>query len=97
MSDSPLPFFTIEEKPQTVKVCDIVKKQLALSEDSTVKEESKFAAPGADSLDTLLLFRWCSCGRWKLPGQGHNIPKRSGGLKATKCSPKSWKFNCYSL
>ena len=35
------------------KVCDIVKKQLALSEDSTVTGESKFAALGADSLDTV--------------------------------------------
>ncbi|XP_044499958.1 acyl carrier protein 1, chloroplastic-like isoform X2 [Mangifera indica] len=41
-------------KPETVKkVCDIVKKQLALPEDSTVTGESKFAALGADSLDTV--------------------------------------------
>ncbi|KAK7382538.1 hypothetical protein VNO80_01416 [Phaseolus coccineus] len=46
----------VKEKPETVKVCDIVKKQLALPEDSTVKEESKFAALGADSLDTVLSY-----------------------------------------
>ncbi|KAK1257132.1 hypothetical protein QJS04_geneDACA022969 [Acorus gramineus] len=41
-------------KPETVdKVCEIVKKQLALSDDSTVTGESKFAALGADSLDTV--------------------------------------------
>ncbi|ESW19852.1 hypothetical protein PHAVU_006G160800 [Phaseolus vulgaris] len=46
--------FRCAAKPETVKkVCDIVKKQLALSEDSTVTGESKFAALGADSLDTV--------------------------------------------
>ncbi|XP_054785799.1 acyl carrier protein 1, chloroplastic-like [Prosopis cineraria] len=41
-------------KPETVdKVCAIVKKQLALPEGSTVDGESKFAALGADSLDTV--------------------------------------------
>ncbi|XP_061349517.1 acyl carrier protein 1, chloroplastic-like [Gastrolobium bilobum] len=41
-------------KPQTVeKVCKIVKKQLALADDSNVTGESKFAALGADSLDTV--------------------------------------------
>ncbi|KAM7256383.1 hypothetical protein ACFE04_012124 [Oxalis oulophora] len=41
-------------KPETVtKVCDIVKKQLALTEEITVNGESKFAALGADSLDTV--------------------------------------------
>ncbi|GLT99211.1 hypothetical protein SLE2022_166640 [Rubroshorea leprosula] len=41
-------------KPETVeKVCKIVKKQLALPEDSAVTGESKFAALGADSLDTV--------------------------------------------
>ncbi|KAJ1417077.1 Polyketide synthase, phosphopantetheine-binding domain [Sesbania bispinosa] len=41
-------------KPETVdKVCKIVKKQLALPEDSSVTGESKFAALGADSLDTV--------------------------------------------
>jgi len=45
----------MQAKPETVKkVCDIVKKQLALSEDSAVTGESKFAALGADSLDTVL-------------------------------------------
>lgn len=43
-----------QAKPETVnKVCEIVKKQLALSDDSTVTGESKFAALGADSLDTV--------------------------------------------
>ncbi|XP_031404548.1 acyl carrier protein 4, chloroplastic-like [Punica granatum] len=41
-------------KPETVsKVCDIVKKQLALPDDTEVTGESKFAALGADSLDTV--------------------------------------------
>ncbi|KAI9187396.1 hypothetical protein LWI28_027677 [Acer negundo] len=41
-------------KPETVeKVCQIVKKQLALSDDTAVTGESKFAALGADSLDTV--------------------------------------------
>ncbi|CAK7340854.1 unnamed protein product [Dovyalis caffra] len=41
-------------KPETVaKVCDIVKKQLALADDTAVTGESKFAALGADSLDTV--------------------------------------------
>ncbi|PHT58827.1 Acyl carrier protein 1, chloroplastic [Capsicum baccatum] len=41
-------------KPETVdKVCEIVKKQLALPGDSVVCGESKFAALGADSLDTV--------------------------------------------
>lgn len=35
------------------KVCTIVKKQLALPDDSNVSGESKFAALGADSLDTV--------------------------------------------
>lgn len=44
-----------QAKPETVeKVCNIVKKQLALPDDSTVTGESKFAALGADSLDTVL-------------------------------------------
>ncbi|KAE9602143.1 putative Acyl carrier protein (ACP) [Lupinus albus] len=41
-------------KPETVeKVCNIVKIQLALPQDSTVTGDSKFAALGADSLDTV--------------------------------------------
>ncbi|EHA8592603.1 acyl carrier protein 1, chloroplastic [Cocos nucifera] len=41
-------------KPETVqKVCEIVKKQLALSDDTPVTGESKFSALGADSLDTV--------------------------------------------
>ncbi|OIT35055.1 PREDICTED: acyl carrier protein 1, chloroplastic-like isoform X1 [Nicotiana attenuata] len=41
-------------KPETVnKVCEIVKKQLALSAETEVSGESKFAALGADSLDTV--------------------------------------------
>ncbi|KAD5508064.1 hypothetical protein R6Q59_031278 [Mikania micrantha] len=35
------------------KVCHIVRKQLALPEDSAVTGESKFASLGADSLDTV--------------------------------------------
>ncbi|OVA04370.1 Acyl carrier protein (ACP) [Macleaya cordata] len=41
-------------KPETVdKVCEIVRKQLALPADSTLSGESKFSALGADSLDTV--------------------------------------------
>ncbi|XP_042476950.1 acyl carrier protein 1, chloroplastic-like [Macadamia integrifolia] len=41
-------------KPETIeKVCEIVKKQLALSDDSAVTAESKFSELGADSLDTV--------------------------------------------
>lgn len=41
-------------KPETLeKVCEIVRKQLALPADSSVTGESKFAALGADSLDTV--------------------------------------------
>lgn len=41
-------------KPETVnKVCDIVRKQLALSDDTVLTPETKFAELGADSLDTV--------------------------------------------
>ncbi|KAI8566121.1 hypothetical protein RHMOL_Rhmol02G0015100 [Rhododendron molle] len=40
-------------KPETVdKVCEIVRKQLALTADTAVTGDSKFTALGADSLDT---------------------------------------------
>jgi len=43
-----------QAKPETVeKVCDIVKKQLAVSEGQTVTAESTFQKLGADSLDTV--------------------------------------------
>ncbi|GMN49351.1 hypothetical protein TIFTF001_018521 [Ficus carica] len=41
-------------KPETVqKVCDIVRKQLALPAETELTPESKFSALGADSLDTV--------------------------------------------
>ncbi|KAK1395148.1 Acyl carrier protein [Heracleum sosnowskyi] len=41
-------------KPETVdKVCEVVRKQLALQSDVAVSGDSKFAALGADSLDTV--------------------------------------------
>ncbi|KAF9623188.1 hypothetical protein IFM89_037769 [Coptis chinensis] len=41
-------------KPETVeKVCEIVRKQLALPAESTLSGDSKFSALGADSLDTV--------------------------------------------
>ncbi|KAL2458568.1 Acyl carrier protein 4 [Forsythia ovata] len=41
-------------KPETVeKVCEIVRKQLALPADSAVTGESTFLSLGADSLDTV--------------------------------------------
>jgi acyl carrier protein len=46
-----------QAKAETVKkVCDIVKKQLALPDESAVTGESKFSALGADSLDTVLSY-----------------------------------------
>lgn len=43
-----------QAKPETVdKVCDIVRAQLALADGVVVNGESKFAALGADSLDTV--------------------------------------------
>ena len=48
--------FPVQAKPETVdKGREIVKKQWALSTDSPVTGASKFAALGADSLDTVLL------------------------------------------
>ena len=44
-----------QAKPETVgKVCEIVRKQLAISSDKAVTGESKFSELGADSLDTVL-------------------------------------------
>lgn len=44
-----------QAKPETVeKVCKIVRKQLALPDDSDITGDSKFAALGADSLDTVI-------------------------------------------
>ncbi|KAK1433967.1 hypothetical protein QVD17_10885 [Tagetes erecta] len=41
-------------KPETLnKVCEVVKTQLALASDSVVEPDTKFAALGADSLDTV--------------------------------------------
>ncbi|XP_062110713.1 acyl carrier protein 1, chloroplastic-like [Humulus lupulus] len=41
-------------KPETVqKVCDIVRKQLALSDETPLTPGSKFSDLGADSLDTV--------------------------------------------
>ncbi|KAF7149553.1 hypothetical protein RHSIM_Rhsim02G0014100 [Rhododendron simsii] len=43
-----------QAKPETVdKVCEIVRKQLALTADTAVTGDSKFTALGADSLDTV--------------------------------------------
>ncbi|XP_027331535.1 acyl carrier protein 1, chloroplastic-like [Abrus precatorius] len=45
---------TCAAKPETVqKVCDIVRKQLAIPTENPVTGESKFSALGADSLDTV--------------------------------------------
>ncbi|EHA8589480.1 acyl carrier protein 1, chloroplastic [Cocos nucifera] len=44
----------LEAKPETVeKVCEIVKKQLALKDEIVLTPDSKFSALGADSLDTV--------------------------------------------
>lgn len=43
-----------QAKPETVeKVCEIVKKQLALADTASVTGASKFSDLGADSLDTV--------------------------------------------
>jgi hypothetical protein len=43
-----------QAKKETVdKVCDIVKKQLALTDDIGISGSSKFQDLGADSLDTV--------------------------------------------
>nr|P52413.1 RecName: Full=Acyl carrier protein 3, chloroplastic; Short=ACP; Flags: Precursor [Cuphea lanceolata]CAA54716.1 acyl carrier protein [Cuphea lanceolata] len=54
-SRGPLSFrVCCQAKQETVtRVCEIVKKQLALPEDSEVNGLSKFSALGADSLDTV--------------------------------------------
>ncbi|KVI08584.1 acyl carrier protein 1, chloroplastic-like [Cynara cardunculus var. scolymus] len=57
-SNLPLSFHRLQvscaAKQETVeKVCGIVRKQLALNDDTAVTGESKFAALGADSLDTV--------------------------------------------
>ncbi|GFZ21853.1 acyl carrier protein 5 [Actinidia rufa] len=47
-------FKQTQAKPETVnKVCEIVRKQLALPAETAVTGESKFATLGADSLDTV--------------------------------------------
>lgn len=44
-----------QAKPETVnKVCEIVRKQLALPSEKEVTGASKFSELGADSLDTVL-------------------------------------------
>ena len=54
----------VQAKPETVdKVCEIVRKQLALSPESELTPDSKFSALGADSLDTvspLISLKFCS-------------------------------------
>ena len=47
-------FVTIQAQPETVqKVCDVVRKQLALPPEHEVTPETEFEALGADSLDTV--------------------------------------------
>ncbi|KAF9604372.1 hypothetical protein IFM89_006379 [Coptis chinensis] len=54
-----------QAKPETVeKVCEIVRKQLALQAKSTLSGDSKFSALGADSLDTIQI--------WDLPKEQIN-------------------------
>ncbi|KAJ6802780.1 acyl carrier protein 1, chloroplastic-like [Iris pallida] len=55
MQPGPLRFrISCAAKPETVeKVCEIVRKQLALPDDAAVSAESKFSSLGADSLDTV--------------------------------------------
>nr|ACF86447.1 unknown [Zea mays] len=54
-----LPFY--QAKKETVdRVCDIVKKQLALPEGTEVCGSSKFQDLGADSLDTVSAFKFAT-------------------------------------
>ncbi|WOL03333.1 acyl carrier protein 1, chloroplastic [Canna indica] len=55
MQPSPMGFrVSCAAKKETVdKICRIVKKQLALSDDTVVAGHSKFSELGADSLDTV--------------------------------------------
>jgi len=46
-----------QAKPETVdKVCAVVRKQLSLKEADEITAATKFAALGADSLDTVTTF-----------------------------------------
>ncbi|KAK6786906.1 hypothetical protein RDI58_015431 [Solanum bulbocastanum] len=66
---------TCAAKPETVnKVCDIVKKQLALSADTEVSGDSKFAALGADSLDTV-----CSLALRQFVAMHCSLFRKNGG------------------
>ncbi|XLR35854.1 hypothetical protein S83_063754, partial [Arachis hypogaea] len=65
------------DKETVQKVCDIVKKQLALPEGSSVTGESKFAAFGADSLYTHKL----------LDGNSHEISSWKSKWFATLLGP----------
>uniref|UniRef100_A0A8I6Z1I4 Carrier domain-containing protein n=1 Tax=Hordeum vulgare subsp. vulgare TaxID=112509 RepID=A0A8I6Z1I4_HORVV len=48
------PSFDVQAKQDTIdKVCGIVKKQLAVAQDTLVNGDTKFADLGADSLDTV--------------------------------------------
>jgi len=62
-----------QAKPETVeKVCEIVKKQLALADGTPVTGESKFTALGADSLDTVsYIYLWMFSFE---TFQGHHLP-----------------------
>lgn len=49
-----------QAKPETVqKVCEIVRKQLALTADTELTPDSTFASLGADSLDTVVTHLVC--------------------------------------
>ena len=48
--------FLEQAKPETVgRVCSIVKRQLALSDEKPLTPETKFSDLGADSLDMVIL------------------------------------------
>ncbi|KAH9709848.1 Acyl carrier protein 4 [Citrus sinensis] len=63
-------------KPETVqKVCEIVRRQLALPAETELTSESKFSALGGNS-DELRRRIWDWCRRGKLP-EHHNGPRGS--------------------
>ncbi|KAG5041386.1 hypothetical protein JHK82_013493 [Glycine max] len=54
LRSSRLRICAVKAQPETVqKVCDIVRKQLALPAESELTPDTKFSALGADSLDTV--------------------------------------------
>ncbi|KAK7358697.1 hypothetical protein VNO77_00635 [Canavalia gladiata] len=53
-SNSRFRIYAVQARPETMqKVCEIVRKQLALPSETALTSETKFSELGADSLDTV--------------------------------------------